>query len=183
MQIDKSIEYEIKNLITEEKYLEILDKLTWSESIKQINYYYDNNEFFYLKNNVTLRIRYIGNKYLFQAKKKYDKYNEEYELVMDDVPNCLKMDLSFLELPNVHQEDLFLMGNMITFRRISKFNDMIVCLDKCEYKGLVDYELEVEYTKNNKLAALKFYMEITRDKKIEMIGKNKRFFKLLLEGK
>ena len=49
------IEKEIKIILDEKQYLEVMNSFQFSESFEQINYYYANREI--IENNITIRIR------------------------------------------------------------------------------------------------------------------------------
>ena len=73
--------------------------------------------------------------------------------------------------------DAELLGTLSTFRSIKRFSGAEIDLDRSEYFGKTDFELEIEYT--NEAAAKKLLAEISAGVNIDRIapvtGKIRRF--------
>ena len=86
-------------------------------------------------------------------------------------PETLK-SLSGAELP-----ELTLLGTLSTFRSVKKFPGAEIDLDRSEYFGVIDYELEVEYTDEAAAEAIlaKIGQKVRIDRSAPVTGKIRRF--------
>lgn len=107
--------------------------------VKQINYYYDTSDLVMNRQSITCRIRLKDGK--FKATMKKHSANAE-ESIETDLNNCTDLEHNaFTEM------GLKLMGVLITERCvIGRAHGCEVVLDRNEYLGHSDYELEIEYT-------------------------------------
>lgn len=144
------IERELKKIIKQDEYKSLLSVFAWSEIKNQTNFYYDvfppnDNE------KITVRIRTINGQNKLQIKcalQNSDKERLEFE---EEVPEISPFISSgrIKSLSGFHYDDVFLIGALVTQRNIYNWNSsIIVCLDKNEYLGTTDYELEIEYKDN-----------------------------------
>lgn len=136
------LEFEKKIMLTEQEYRSIsmvMCKFDLRET--QINYYFDDSEFSMDKKGITCRIREKDGIYKATVKKHDFKF-----------PEC-SMEVDFSE--NTEFEPLIFnvlglqyKGKLAT-ERIIMYDDTEckMVLDKNEYLGTVDFELEVEYKK------------------------------------
>lgn len=183
------IEKEYKVLLSEQNYTKIKSYFVWQDEFEQINYYYDDEEHFLTKNNITLRIRNKKGKLYLQSKtpKKYENalsIKEEKELciskIYEIIPESLIFDLLGKNLKNVKK-----IGYLKTLRSFNNttFKNVELCLDKNVYLGKTDYELELEYIDDFlseeiiKLFCQNFCLSFEE----RPLGKNKRFFAYLKE--
>lgn len=183
-------ELEKKMLLTKDEYeylMELFTKLQSSRklsSAKQINYYFDTDKFEMNRQNTTCRIRFKDGKYKGTIKRHFidtDKSIEDEIEIYDGVNNNAFTDMGM----NMY-------GSIMTERCIVIKNaGLEVVLDKNEYLGIIDYELEIEYDPENELEArivfhhirnelmqLRWYKENTK-KNMESQAtpsKSKRFF-------
>ena len=141
-------EFEKKLLLTKDEYHYVLDYFGQNKPhVKQINYYFDTDDLFMNHENTTCRIRLMDGKYegtIKQHTKNSDHSTETAVEVRDGI-----YDNDFLDM------GLKLQGEVVTERCVI-FKDSIceVVLDKNEYLGYVDYELEIEYSPNHEKTAL-----------------------------
>lgn len=132
------IEKEYKLLIDEVVYNQILATFSGFECIEQVNHYYDIVPSI---PNIAIRIRETNNIYIFTLKH-FDKVLYEYEFEVNDLS---LNDDSINQLLNKFKIDkLVSIGSMTTRRSILKDQYGEFCIDKSEYNGLVDYEIEYE---------------------------------------
>ena len=159
------LEKELKLLLDENDYYEILNSFgEVSEPLKQVNYYFDTKDFYLNEYGITLRIRKEEGRNLLCLKKKIKGYfsevttSEEFErgisnnefLEYQKSPECI-IENFVDNLPgNIKQK---LMGNKLTLlgsikneRRKIRFNNYYLCdLDYTEYpNGKTYYEMEFE---------------------------------------
>ena len=144
----KVIELEKKILLTRDQYTYLLNLFGDNKPIvKQVNYYFDTDDLSMNKQNITCRIRLKDGKYRGTVKRHTSNsdYSTEVEV---DVHNGV-YDNTFTDM------GLKLQGELITERCVILRNHVCeVVLDKNEYLGHTDYELEVEYLSEHEKGAL-----------------------------
>ncbi len=138
------LENEIKMMLNKEQYNYLLKLLSAipSKEINQINYYYDTADESLRKKNITMRIRQKDGKLKGTIKKHHfgKVSSTEEDFRVDLIPNIMMFD----------SEVLYLKGNLSTHRSEFLLSDSIsIMIDKNEYLGLSDYELELEYGKDS----------------------------------
>lgn len=185
------IESEYKFLINLKSYEKLLDKLKSEfgmKNILQINYYYDTDDFFLNKNDITFRIRQKNEKLNIEIKTLIERNNNlniknEYTKFIDHFP--LKINLADTELMDKmkYNFDISLKGVLVTERTIFKNEDSFeINLDKNSYLGFIDYELEIEFQNDYKEKILEIINNIYDIEKSEIKpGKNSRFFDRLIK--
>lgn len=154
--MNKEIEIEFKNLLTEEEYNKIykfynLDNVA---EIQNFNYYYETKNEDFRKNNCALRVRHTNNKKEMTLKIQGAKQNIEINVPLEAEVICNEM--SFENLPEEIKKALVelnicthmsLTQKIETSRREFKVGDNLLVLDKTYFlDGTTDYELEFEVT-------------------------------------
>ena len=136
------IEKEIKIILDEKQYLEVMNSFQFSESFEQINYYYANREI--IENNITIRIREKLGQMKLQLKipQKTDKalhINKEYEKKVNRVLQHISKE-EIYELSGLHcSNDVKLLGSLKTIRCIcNTFPNVKIALDKSFYFNNID---------------------------------------------
>lgn len=176
------IENEFKIMLTEEQYNAIRAMFEWDSEKLQVNSYYDDGSLTCSSRHVTVRVRSISGRYFLQMKLPgLDSGNGavsriELEQELSGIPEEISSEelrkLSGESLPGVK-----LLGTLSTFRSVKRFPGAEIDLDRSEYFGRTDYELEVEYTDES--AADKLLSEITGkiplDRNAPVTGKIRRF--------
>jgi len=143
----ENVEIEYKVIISKEDSLILIDKLDSFEHelFIQTNYYYDTLDRKLKQNQASFRIRYIENKkqYLYTLKEKLVEGQLETENILsnNDV-NLIKEDL--FSKYGIDKKDLLMLGSLKTTRHEYKYKGTNFCIDKSEYRGLTDYEIECE---------------------------------------
>ena len=140
-------EFEKKMLLTEEEYNYLMkhfghdNPLLPKPVVKQINYYFDTDDLSMNRQNITCRIRLKDGKYKGTMKRHSENGDQSTEIEME-VRDGIR-DNAFLD------RGLQLQGELTTYRCIVlKDGRYEVVLDKNEYFGSFDYELEIEYLPN-----------------------------------
>ena len=183
-------ELEKKLLLTEDEYDYLMERLSYENPLiqnsvdTQINYYFDTDDLSMNHQNITCRIRLKDGKYKATMKKHslWDERSTENEM---EIYNGLDGN-SFTDM------GLKLQGELITKRCVvMKNSNCEVVLDKNEYLGHIDYELEIEYTpeyEKDAGAILKIFRDMLTRRKCFLIykegiemppivpSKSKRFF-------
>lgn len=137
-------ELEKKLLLTEDEYDYLMEHLGYESPLiqkpitTQINYYFDTDDFSMNRQNTTCRIRMKDGKYKATMKNHSSGGDQSTETEME-IRNGLESN-AFTDM------GLKLQGELITKRCIVFHDDNCeVVLDKNEYLGHTDYELEIEY--------------------------------------
>lgn len=177
--MQKETETEYKFLVNKEqfeKYFALLVKKYGKATTKlQINYYYDTESNTMNKNDVTVRVRQENDRLKWQIKRHTAKYgalfsSDEYCGSLDFLPGIIKF--------NEIKEDLILKGSLITERRTINFGTGgKLCFDFNMYLGTYDYEIEVEYSEQDKSSGEDIATIIDSVTKVTGETKSNRFFK------
>ena len=155
----KHIEYEERVMISINDYLKVIDDIKREgkhfASFLIENIYLDNDNSFIYKNHMMLRIRNIDGKEEELTLKTRREDNSTLEI--NESRHHHKEIDKYLEgsLNDYHQ-----IAKLITHRIEVKYKDYLLVIDKNEYHGVIDYDLEIEATSQNKaLEVIKEYCE------------------------
>jgi uncharacterized protein YjbK len=171
-----NIEKEYKILLSKEQY-DLIDKYyNWDNIITQVNYYYDTHVLSFAKNNTTIRVRMIDNKYKLQIKSPNSVIKENF-FVMTEQEQEIKAKPETLQIDG---QELYNVGTLTTLRKTKTIDkrNIIICLDKSDYCNIVEYELEIEFEENTyRISEIlsAFNLQIQRTNR----GKRERLFKTL----
>lgn len=144
------IEKELKVLLSEGKFKELLKYFKLENGFVQINIYYDDKLGVIEHNKMDVRVRVSDGTIKLQVKLPGEEdgnlhIREEYEKELNIIPFQIKSE-ELLSLVKKELPDVFMLGTLITERYIINIEDGVVaCLDKNIYMNKIDYELEVEY--------------------------------------
>ena len=154
-------ELEKKVLISKDDYQYLIDNfkqenlISGNSMIKQTNYYYDTDDLDMNKKGVTCRIRQTNGNYTATIKEHINGSELSNETDMS-VNGTLKKNV-FTDM------GLDLQGKLYTERHIIFEDDRCkAMLDKNEYLGKIDYELEIEYLEGSESDAERV-LQILRD--------------------
>ena len=145
-------ELEKKLLLTEDEYDYLMEHLSYESPLiqkpitTQINYYFDTDDFSMNRQNTTCRIRLKDGKYKATMKKHSSNGDQSTETEMG-IYNGLESN-AFTDM------GLKLQGELVTQRFVVfKEANCEAVLDKNEYLGQIDFELEIEYTPEHEIDA------------------------------
>jgi len=184
------LEREIKQLLTEREYAAIISSDVWSGLGKkqqlQINYYYDTPDFVLYRNDITLRVRQKGSslslemKYSIADKTTY-KIKKELSRPLETLPTTIDTAAYFPEAPVSVQAALI--QPLVTERTsIQVSAGVAVDLDKNSYLGMIDYELEIEFSEEAYDEAYRLYKHFFADRESRTgTGKKGRFFQTYVQ--
>ena len=178
--MQKEIEY--KFLVSEEEFNQFLVHFDTqgNNAVRkiQINYYYDTDDNMLNKKDVTVRVRQEQDKLKCQIKK---HTNTSMALFFsDEYCGCLERLPKVLRVEGIHEE-LLLKGSLVTERREIKFGICgKLCFDINMYLGVIDYEIEIEYTERDRQCGEAIAAFIGLNTKASET-KSHRFFKQLEE--
>lgn len=175
-----NVEKEIKILLSEEHYNTIDNQFDWKEEYEQVNYYYETvGEVVDLERTIRIRCKNGKKKLQIKIPEYRDKslhVKNEYEEVVSDIPRVLDKEVLNNLAGEVFSSDATLVGTLTTLRKINtQFDNVEICLDRNEYLGMIDYELEIEFTgpyPDEILNIIKKYITVTD---AEARGKHSRF--------
>lgn len=162
-----SIEIEFKTLLNEEQYLKLLDMFEIKENVfRQENYYFDTNDFYLRNNKMALRIRHKGTIYKMTLKTPFEGNLREDSMLIDDedakkyISSGFNLNPLFgidIDVKNIAMQE--------TYRATIPYKEGRFFIDKSNYYGKTDYELEFEV--DEKVEGLKVFHEFLDDNNIE----------------
>jgi len=177
------IENEFKIMLSKEQYDAIHMLYSWDSEAEQVNWYYDSESGELSGRHITCRVRTLGGRFYLQVKLPAHENSSgavsriELERELTSIPEFISgQELSEFSgaagLPDVK-----LLGSLSTYRSVKRFDGAEIDLDKSEYFGRTDFELEVEYTDEASAQAVIFEIEqqVTLDRKAPVTGKIRRF--------
>ena len=161
----KNIEQELKMALNEREYNILLDAAKAVPQL-QTNYYFTYKE---MPSETMVRLRVKGDKYLLCYKYRMSDRNgvtvadeRECEVSEDLAESLMGRGMTQAEAKEFFgidtPYDLKVVGSMETYRAKFKIEDWTIELDKNEYCGVVDYELECENLYVEQLEKLKNYL-------------------------
>jgi uncharacterized protein YjbK len=152
----QEIEIEFKNLLTKQEYLHLLEHLPFPEDgQKQVNYYFETEDFKLRQKHSALRIREKNEMFQLTLKEPYQQgllethdslSSEEATQWLQGNPIPKEATTKQLLQLGITVAELKLFGSLTTIRREYKQDDLIFVLDQSFYHDQVDYELEIEAT-------------------------------------
>ncbi len=177
------IENEFKIMLTPEQYAELHSLYSWDREAEQVNWYYDSADGELSRRHITCRVRVIGEEFYLQLKlPAHENTNGavsrvELEQRLSEVPHSI----SGAELERMSGAeslpDVTLLGSLTTFRSVWHFEGGEIDLDRSEYFGRTDHELEIEYTDvsaaERVLSQIQQHVELNRGTPV--MGKIRRF--------
>lgn len=140
------IENEFKVMLTAEQYEKLLKAYDF-ETFTQVNHYFDTDALEMSERHITVRVREMDGKFFLQIKLPTSVNFSRVELSkeLEVLPETLSgAELS--ELSGVECSDVKRLGELKTTRSVWKFDGGEIDLDKSEYFGKTDFELEIEFT-------------------------------------
>lgn len=143
-----NIEKEIKISLSDGQYKEVMGLFDWGEIVEQTNYYYTAPE---NTGMTSIRVREIDSRLWLQVKAPVSEdgalhVGKEFEKSLDSLPEVISSE-ELNRLTGAKLPDVRLAGSLHTCRRLCRdFEGVEICLDKSDYLGRTDYELELEYT-------------------------------------
>lgn len=177
------IENEFKIMLTADQYEQIHGMFSgWDKELEQVNYYYDTPELEMSERHITVRVRKLSGRFYLQMKLPAQAAGNgavsriELEKELSGLPELISggdlCELSGEELP-----DVSLLGELSTKRSVKLFDGAEIDLDKSEYFGRKDYELEVEYTRESTAQEIldMIRSRVTLDMIVPSTGKIRRF--------
>ena len=145
------IENEFKTMLSAEQYERLLNEFSWDETILQTNYYYDTDELKLSERSITVRVREIDGEFFLQVKlptkKEFSRVelSEKLDTLPEELSGKLLSEISGEDIPDVKR-----LGKLFTKRLVKGFDGAEIDLDMSEYFEKADYEVEIEFTDEEK---------------------------------
>ncbi|GMB10259.1 MAG: CYTH domain-containing protein [Candidatus Improbicoccus devescovinae] len=178
------LEKEFKCTISALKYKELISEFDWDVTLVLKNHYYLDTENVLLSNKINVRVREtIGQQTVLQVKTPVHnssgyKVSKEHEEKIENPPFVIS-GKRIEKITKIEISDVYHFGFLETKRMEFHFDKTnILCLDKSTYLGVIDYEVELEFSgeKVNKNLIKKLESQgVDFDRKAH--GKRSRFFK------
>lgn len=185
------LEIEFKTLLSAEEFNKLLELyFQHSSMISQENIYIDTDDFALRARHMLLRIRRIKDTYMMTLKKQISHGVLEFDGTIDTPSLNNYIDFiphNILEQLHSHDisiDDLRIQGQLHTNRLEKTIDDGLLVLDKSEYCGITDYELEFEAHEYN--AGKAFFKRFLKNHNITErsdIPKSERFYRTLYKEK
>ena len=164
--MNKHLEIEYKSFISEKSYNNLMNYLNLKDKIFiQTNYYFDTINKDLFNNKIVLRIRNKENQYKLTKKSPSNNANLEESIYLNENEALSMIKNGFdASLVNIN---LFVKNicTLKTYRAKIEYKDGILFLDKSEYNGIIDYE--IEYEANNIDFNESHFKEILKELKID----------------
>ncbi len=140
------IENEFKVMLTAEQYESLLELYDF-ETFTQVNHYFDTDALAMSERHITVRVRVLDGKFFLQMKLPTSVNYSRVELSKElpELPETLS-GAELTELSGVECPDVKRLGELKTTRGVWKFDGGEIDLDRSEYFGKTDFELEIEFT-------------------------------------
>ena len=173
------IEREFKSQITAVEYDKLIEKYNLSDSIYwQINYYFDTFDYALKKEGYTLRIRQKEKNIHLTLKTKLAEGVEEKTLDLTPLEASQMIAYGFSSNLVDLDKYVYSQASLKTYRAKFKYEKGVIFIDKNEYNGLTDYEIEYEIDDDITLSdGEKMFYQFLKENDLEFrkqISKSKR---------
>ena len=151
MQTGNGVEF--KSLLTKDEYERLIQQFNGSKTDFQTNYYFDTPRFSLKALDTSLRVCERDTLELNLKRKKGYMLNEIALPITKEQFAEIK-ETGIIPLPQIQEELLPLIGDqkvinflsLSTLRTFFQYKSGIIYIDKTEYLGIIDYEVEYEAT-------------------------------------
>ena len=153
--MSNAIEIEAKALVNQEEYRALCKAFPNSERYRQTNYYIDSEDRVLMKEGIALRIREKDGVYELTLKtplsqgllEKTNTISMNQFAMLRDFGEFPQADLKrFLEMLDINVDSLKILCFRTTERIDIPYKGGLLSLDRNSYNGVVDYEIEFEYS-------------------------------------
>lgn len=175
--MNRQLEIEYKTLVTREQFHRLMDFFPFNASKKQKNTYFDTKDSQLQKQHWMVRIREVGQTFIFTAKFPVELGHDEveFELTSFDID-----DSRILALLEHHQitGKLYPIGTTTTIRSMYCDSFGCWCLDQTFFDNTMDFEIEYELHAGI-FDAKKHYLETLLSLDIEFSKAKSKFARML----
>ncbi len=167
----KNIEIEFKTSIPLEKYNKLLQLFNLENNIfKQTNHYFDTDDFNLNHDKIVLRIRQKGDNHFKVTLKSQSEQGAFESHVLLHKDQALEMIKNGFQTKDFFEDINYFVtfkASLDNFRVSTPYEGGTLFFDRCEYCGIVDYELEYEVC--NYDDGLKIFNKFLNKHKIEQV--------------
>lgn len=146
----KNIEIEFKSAISKEVYLQLLKQFDLENNIfKQINYYFDTEDYKFSEGKTVLRIRQKGEsryKVTLKSQSEESAFENHVFLKKEQALDMIENGFHTKDFFEDVDEFVTFKVNLENYRVSTPYEDGILFLDRCDYCNVTDYEIEYEAT-------------------------------------
>ena len=144
----KNFEIEFKTAITKEVYLDLIEKFGLENNIfKQVNYYFDTDDYAFNQKQTVLRIRQKGdNRFKVTMKCQGDEgaFENHIFLQKEKALDMIKNGFQTKEFFDDIDAFVTYKVQLENYRASTPFGGGTLFLDRCDYCQVTDYEIEFE---------------------------------------
>lgn len=188
--MSENIEIEFKNLLSESEFKALLNRFAVAESdlFYQANHYYDTSDYKLKSRSSALRIREKSGTFELTLKEPTEDNIGllETNQTLNSLPSSLDeitegAVINRISAASISLSELKTFGTLATYRTEFPYKSGLLVLDKSEYLGVTDYEIEFEVPEFNQ-GAIEF-KELLEDVGIEVRetkNKVRRFHEALM---
>ncbi|PKK97289.1 MAG: hypothetical protein CVV58_01995 [Tenericutes bacterium HGW-Tenericutes-3] len=148
MYMTKNIEIEFKTSVSLEKYNELLQLFNLENNIfKQINHYFDTDDFDLNHEKIVLRIRQKGDnhfKVTLKSQSEKGAFESHVLLKKSQAEEMIKNGFNTKDFFEDLDYFVTFKASLVNHRVSTPYENGTLFLDRCEYCGIVDYEIEYE---------------------------------------
>jgi uncharacterized protein YjbK len=146
--MNKNIEIEFKTEITLEKYQELLRQFDLENNIfKQINHYFDTDDYMLNQRKMVLRIRQKGDtrfKVTLKSQSDQGAFESHVLLTRDQALDMIQNGFETKQFFDEIDYYVTFRVSLDNYRVSTPYEGGTLFLDRCEYCNVVDYEVEYE---------------------------------------
>ncbi len=151
--MSNAIEIEAKVLLRKEDYEKLISLFPNEKGYAQTNYYIDSEERILAKEGIALRVRLKNGAYEMTLKtplsegllEKNCPLSEEEFIALQKGLFPSKDIARFLTMLDIDVSKLKILTSLTTYRIDVHYRDGLLSIDRNEYSGKTDYEVELEY--------------------------------------
>ena len=175
-----NIEIEFKCKIDENTYNRLIDKLGLSNRIfEQTNYYFDTEHEDLLNKKLVLRIRKKSEDYYkitLKSQHEQETFEKHVPITKDKAMNLLKNGFNTNEFYDFDTQVIH-RATLVNLRASVVYEGGKLFIDKCEYLGVTDYEIEYEALDYSKgLVTFNKFLETEKISFVKSKKKSERAF-------
>ena len=146
----KNIEIEFKTVITKEKYLGLLKHFDLENNIfKQVNHYFDTDDYELNANSIVLRIRQKGEsrfKVTLKSQGEKEAYENHVFISKEQAQDMIQNGFNTQDFfDNIENKFVRFVVSLDNYRASIPYQGGTLFLDRCDYCNTVDYEIEFEF--------------------------------------
>jgi len=143
----QNIEIEFKTIIPLETYQYLLKKFDLENNIfKQVNHYFDTDDYVLNQQQIVLRIREKGNLYKVTLKRQSENqaYEKHFILTKERAQDMIQNGFYTKDFFDDIDEFVTFRVSLDNYRVSTPYEGGTLFLDRCDYCNVTDYELEYE---------------------------------------